>query len=99
MYRTERGNVLMRNISFLTYMVILPATAAVNVPITISEALYPGAIPGVARSNEPVTLGVPLIQGAVPCGGSGPAVCAGLNSLTIAGSSAGQFRCLGVWSD
>jgi hypothetical protein len=89
----------MKNVVFLSLFAILTATAAVNVPLTISEALYPGSVSGVSRANDPVTLGVPLVQGAVPCGGSGPAVCTGLSSLTISGASAGQFRCLGVWSD
>jgi len=39
---------------------ILPVWPAVNVPLTIQEALYPGSVPGVTRTADPVTVGVPL---------------------------------------
>jgi hypothetical protein len=34
--------------------------AAVNVPLTVKEALYPGSMSGVACIDEAVTVGVPI---------------------------------------
>ena len=33
---------------------------AVNAPLTVQEAIYPGGVAGVARTNEPFCMGVPL---------------------------------------
>src|SRR4029077_6405524 len=67
----------------------LPARAQLNVPLTIQEALYPGApTNGVVRKQEPVTVGVPLPDSA------------GIKSesqLGLKGAAAGQFRILGRW--
>lgn len=67
----------------------LPARAQLNVPLTIQEALYPGApTNGVARKQEPVTVGIPLPDSA------------GIKSesqLGLKGAAVGQFRILGRW--
>ena len=34
--------------------------AAVNVPLTVQEAIYPGSVAGVTRLNQPFCMGVPL---------------------------------------
>jgi len=67
-----------------------PVLAAINVPLTIQEALYSGGTSGVVRTNEPFCMGVPLAD------------AAGITStsaLTLSGASAGQFRVLGSWPD
>lgn len=69
---------------------VVPALAAINVPLTVQEALYTGGTPGVARTNEPFCMGVPLAD------------AAGITStgtLALSGASAGQFRVLGSWPD
>src|SRR5438874_3060855 len=77
--------------ALLILLLISPAAAQINVPLTIQETSYPG-IAGVARTLEPVTVGIPLAKGAVACGNANPASCAGLSSLGLAGASIGQFR-------
>lgn len=62
--------------------------AALSVPLTIQEALYPGSVPGVARSNEPFCQGVPIADS------SG---IANVSVLGLNGANAGQFRILGRW--
>jgi hypothetical protein len=69
---------------------ILPGLAAVNVPLTIQEALYPGSMPGVDRSADPLTVGVPLPD-SVTTG------ITDVSQLTLSGASVGQFRVLGRW--
>jgi len=69
---------------------IVPVWPAVNVPLTIQEALYPGSVPGVTRTADPVTVGVPLPDD--PTTG-----ITDVNQLTLAGASLGQFRVLGRW--
>ncbi len=64
--------------------------AAVNVPLTIREALYPGSTSGIARTNEPLTVGVPLPDSA------------GITStsvLGLMGAAAAQFSVEGKWPD
>src|SRR4051794_21500954 len=66
----------------------LPALAAVNVPLTVKEALYSGSTTGVARTDEPLTVGVPLPDSA------------GITStsvLGLTGATAGQFMIEGRW--
>src|SRR5579862_19395 len=63
--------------------------AQVQVPLTIQEALYPGApTTGLNRTQDPVTVGIPLSDSA------------GINSINqqgLSGASVGQFRVLGRW--
>jgi hypothetical protein len=81
----------MKQVLFLlNFMVALPVWSAVNVPLTIQEALYPGSAAGVARTADPVTVGIPLpddpIKGVTD-----------VNQLTLNGATVGQFRVLGRW--
>lgn len=69
---------------------VLPVWAAVNVPLTIQEALYPGSVSGVTRTADPVTVGVPLPDD--PATGA-----TDVNQLTLSGASVGQFRVMGRW--
>lgn len=66
-----------------------PATAQLSVPLTVQEALYPGAPShGINRDQEPVTVGIPLADSE------------GIKSesqLGLSGASVGQFRILGRW--
>lgn len=59
------------------------------VPLTVQEALYPGApTTGIDRAQDPVTVGIPLAD------------AAGVSStsqLGLQGASVGQFRVLGRW--
>ena len=71
-----------------TILCVFPGWAALNVPLTIQEALYPGSTTGVARSNDPVCVGVPIPLSAA---------LTGTSSLGITGASAGQFRVLTTW--
>src|SRR5262249_13678971 len=64
--------------------------AAVNVPLTIQETIYPGGVAGVNRTNDPVTIGIPLPDDTT--GG-----VSDVNQLTLSGASVGQFRVLGRW--
>jgi hypothetical protein len=86
----------MKNIyPVLGLLFVLPVWA-VNVPLTVQEALYPGDFTGttysggggVARTNEPFCMGVPLADSA---GITNP------QTLTLTGATAAQFRTLGVW--
>lgn len=72
----------------------------INLPVTVQESVYPGAgTSGIARTDDPTSVGLPIPIGVIVCGGSGPATCTALASLTLSGTTAGQFRCLAVWSD
>jgi len=64
--------------------------AAVNVPLRIQEAIYPGSTSGVTRTNEPVTVGIPLPDDAT----NG---ATDVSQLTLTGATVGQFRVLGRW--
>ncbi len=64
--------------------------AAVNVPLTIQEALYKGGSLGVARNADPVSIGVPLPDD--PDTG-----ITDVNQLSLSGATVGQFRVLGRW--
>ncbi len=66
-----------------------PLQAQLSVPLTIQEALYPGApTNGITRSQDVVTVGVPLAdsQGITST-----------SQLGLAGATAGQFRVLARW--
>jgi len=79
------------NKKILTIALILSSESfAINVPLTVQEALYPGSIPGVARTNEPVTVGIPLPDDAT----NG---ATDVSQLGLSGASVGQFRVLGRW--
>ena len=67
---------------------IISGSAAVSIPLTVSEALYPGGSTGVDRSSEPFTVGVPVA--ATPC-------IANTGALGLTGASGAQFRILGTW--
>src|SRR5579862_4525697 len=69
------------------FLLTLPACAQLDVPLTIQEALYPGA-KGVSRQNGSVTVGVPLPDSAA---------IKDVSQLGLKGASAGQFRVLGRW--
>src|SRR5205823_5434817 len=92
-------------------LTIAPST--LSIPITLQEALYPGdptgrtATPGsggIARTNEPFCLGVPIPDSA-QIDGSRPNTLglsvddAGLTTLGLTGTTAGQFRVLATWPD
>ena len=62
--------------------------AAVNVPLTVKEALYPGSMSGVARTDEAVTVGVPIPDSAG---------ITNTNVLGLTGASAAQFKVEGSW--
>ena len=66
----------------------LPCMAALNAPLTIQEALYPGSVSGVARTNEPFCMGVPVADSAA---------ITGTGALGLTGATAGQFRIIGRW--
>src|SRR5215813_13263224 len=84
-----------RKMQFLSRLSVLligfssPLVAQLPVPLTIQEALYPGApTSGIDRSQDPVTVGIPLPD------------AAGINSisrLSLQGALVGQFRVLGRW--
>jgi hypothetical protein len=63
-------------------------SAAVNVPLTVREALYTGSVAGIARTDEPVTVGVPLPDSANI---TSTAV------LGLTGATAAQFTVEGTW--
>src|SRR5215204_5006851 len=77
-------------LSTLSFLWALPVLAAVNVPLTVQEAIYPGSVAGVSRSNDPVSVGVPLPDD--PNTG-----VSDVNQLTLTGANVGQFRVLGRW--
>jgi len=86
MYRLER--VMRKSFAVFVICCTAPAWAALNVPITIQEALYSGGPAGVARTNEPFCSGVPIADSA------------GITStgvLALTGASAGQFRITERW--
>jgi hypothetical protein len=68
------------------------ASTALNVPLTVQEAIYPGGSAGITRTNEPVCQGVPIPDSYQIPGNT-------VSSLGLVGASAGQFRVLGVWPD
>src|SRR5580700_11386065 len=74
----------------LTLLGVLPGLAAVNVPLTVQEALYPGSIAGVTRTLDPVTVGIPLPDD--PNTGA-----TDISQLSLSGATVGQFRVLGRW--
>ena len=81
----------MRKILLLLISVFtLPCWAAVNVPLTLQEAIYSGSVAGVNRTSDPVTVGVPLPDD--PANG-----ITNVNELTLSGARIGQFRVLGRW--
>lgn len=81
----------MKKIAFaLNVLLVIPGWAAVNVPLTIQETIFPGSVAGVARTLDPVTVGVPLPDSAT-------AGITDVNQLTLAGAAVGQFRVLGRW--
>jgi Big-like domain-containing protein/exo-rhamnogalacturonan lyase-like protein/centrosomal CEP192-like protein len=62
-------------------------SGAVNVPLTIQEAIYSG-VSGISRTQDPITVGIPLPDSA------------NINSTTqlgLSGTLVGQFRALGRW--
>lgn len=71
-------------------LLVVPSFAAINVPLTVQEAIYPGSVAGVARTNEPVTVGVPLPDSAG---------IANTNVLGLTGASAAQFTVEAKWPD
>jgi hypothetical protein len=79
-----------RSLFAFTTILALPAVAAVNVPLTVQETIYPGSIAGINRTADPVSVSVPLPDDPNN-GASSP------NTLTLAGASIGQFRVLGWW--
>ena len=66
------------------------AEAAMSVPLIIQETLYPGSVAGVTRNGDPVTVGIPLPDS--PTTG-----VTDVSTLTVTGTSVGQFRVLGRW--
>src|SRR5581483_419614 len=81
--------------AFTTAIILLlictavPVHAQLSVPLTIQEALYPGApTQGISRTQDPVTVGIPLPDSAG---------IANINQLGLSGASVGQFRVLGRW--
>src|SRR5258708_11608909 len=72
----------------LTVAGSLSGPSALNIPLTIQEALYPGSINGVSRSNEPFCQGVPLADSFA---------IRNTSTLGLTGATAGQFRALGQW--
>jgi hypothetical protein len=72
---------------FLKACFLFSMQAALNVPLTVQEAIYTGAR-SVNRTNEPFCMGVPL--------GDSDAI-SGTGSLTMGGAASGQFRVLGRW--
>jgi hypothetical protein len=79
-----------RVLSIVSVLSAMPVWGAVNVPLTIQEAIYPGSVAGIARTADPVTVGVPLPDN--PSTG-----ITDVNQLTLTGASVGQFRVIGRW--
>jgi hypothetical protein len=77
-----------RKLVLLNLSFALAATAAINVPLTVRETIYPGSTPGISRTNEPVTVGIPLADSA---GVSSTSV------LGLTGATAAQFMVEGKW--
>ena len=91
----------MRKVCFVlisSVIAFVPAKAALNVPLTIQETLYPGDLTGhtystpggIARTNSPWCTGVPIADSAGITSTSG---------LSLASSTAGQFRITETWPD
>jgi Bacterial Ig domain len=79
----------MRPVSILLgFLSVLPASAAINLPLTVQETLYSGSVAGMARTDEPLTVGVPLPDSAG---------IASTSVLGLTGASAGQFMIEGKW--
>src|SRR5690349_1628141 len=75
----------------LVMAVAYPATAQkpLNVPLTIQEALYPGApTSGITREQGPVTAGIPLPDAAG---------IKDISQLGLTAAEVGQFRILARW--
>jgi hypothetical protein len=77
--------------------VTIPSWGAINVPLTIQEAIPIGALGcttaaacGISRSNEPFRVGIPLPDD--PSSGT-----MDTSTLALSGCRAGQFRILGRW--
>jgi hypothetical protein len=83
-----------RFVLFLVFVLALTASALnaqLSVPLTIQEAIYPGApTKGIDRNQDPVTVGIPLPDSAG---------INNINQLGLSGASVGQFRILGRWPD
>lgn len=73
----------------LFIMNVLPSRAALNVPVSVRDALYTGSPGGVARSNVPFCSVVSL---------RGSAAIAGPHIPTATGAAAGELRLLAKWS-
>src|SRR6185369_15976760 len=77
----------MKDILFY-FLLSTSCLAAVNVPLTVREAIYPGSVQGISRANEPVTVGVPLPDSAG---------IKNTSALGLTGATAGQFMVEGTW--
>ena len=85
--RLEVGKIL--TVIILVAFFALPAYCQLAVPLTIQEALYPGApTTGIARSQDPVTVGVPIADSSR---------ITSTSQLGLSGATVGQFRVLGRW--
>ncbi len=85
--RLEVGKVL--TFIILIAFFALPAYSQLAVPLTIQEALYPGApTTGIARSQDPVTVGVPIADSSN---------ITSTSQFGLSGATVGQFRVLGRW--
>lgn len=74
---------------FFIFAVVFTSPAQLRIPLTIQEALYPGApTTGIARAQDPVTVGVPFPDSAG---------IKNISQLGLSGSPVGQFRILGRW--
>jgi hypothetical protein len=80
----------MKHLLTLSVLSTLQVWAAVNVPLTVQEAIYPGSVAGVTRTADPLTVGVPLPDDASTGVND-------VNQLTLTGAPVGQFRVLGRW--
>ncbi|HZZ14849.1 MAG TPA: hypothetical protein VFE08_02690, partial [Candidatus Sulfotelmatobacter sp.] len=84
-----RISLFRRAVAILIVFTSMSLVAQLPVPLTVQEALYPGASTnGIDRSQDPVTVGIPLADSA------------GINSISqlgLQGASVGQFRVLGRW--
>lgn len=74
----------------LCVLAVVPCLAALNVPLTVQETIYPGSVAGVARTSDPVTAGIPLPDDAA----NGVSE---VSQLRLTGATVGQFRVLGRW--
>src|SRR3954470_17855748 len=73
-------------------LVALSAPArAVDVPLIVQPATYPGSVDGstLGWAQDPLTVGIPFAQGMI----------SDVGQLGITGANAYQFRRLGVWPD